>query len=209
MPSLVLSIISLHWLGILMPGPDFALILRNSTIFSRKNGLATALGLSLGMACLAILAAFLLPYGLHFLPQLYLGIKYFGAGYLFYLSYKIFSSIHKNDELATFENLNNNPRGFSKDFWEGLFCTLLNPKVLVFFIAIFTSMAQQIDPSWKIIIILEFIFATFLWFGGLSILLTSRYSKKIFNKIGNFQRNVSVCTGCFFILFGLLILFKT
>jgi threonine/homoserine/homoserine lactone efflux protein len=48
LPSIAaLTVIQL--LGLMSPGPDFAVVVRNSLIYSRKTAVLTAIGVSLGI----------------------------------------------------------------------------------------------------------------------------------------------------------------
>ena len=48
LPSIAaLTVIQL--LGVMSPGPDFAVVVRNSLIYTRKIGVLTALGVSVGL----------------------------------------------------------------------------------------------------------------------------------------------------------------
>src|SRR3989344_5836798 len=44
-----ITVAVLHFLALMSPGPDFIMVTRNSLSYSRKVGILTALGLSLGM----------------------------------------------------------------------------------------------------------------------------------------------------------------
>src|SRR3990167_823924 len=47
--SSILSLVGLVMIALISPGPDFAIVVRNSLIYSRKTGLFTALGIALGI----------------------------------------------------------------------------------------------------------------------------------------------------------------
>lgn len=76
------------------PGPDFALVLRNSVLYSRKLALYTVLGITLGL--FVHLGYVLL--GLSFLMStsdiFFISLKYIGASYLFFLGVKSLLSPH-------------------------------------------------------------------------------------------------------------------
>ena len=41
-----ITVISIHILGAMLPGPDFVLVTRNSLVFSRRSAILTALGIA-------------------------------------------------------------------------------------------------------------------------------------------------------------------
>src|SRR5689334_16017979 len=86
LPSII-SIAALVMVAVISPGPDFAVVVKNSLIYSRKTALLTALGVALGN--LVHVTYTLLGLGLLIgdYPWLLLGIKYCGASYLLYIGY--------------------------------------------------------------------------------------------------------------------------
>lgn len=82
-------------LGAVTPGPDFIMIVRNSTGYGSKVGFKTALGVCVG--CFITLSYILVGVGVIFneIPILKEIIKYAGALYLFYLGTK--SLLYRRD----------------------------------------------------------------------------------------------------------------
>ena len=111
----------------LMPGPDILFVV-NQSLDNRKNGIMTSLGLCTGL----IFHTMFLVFGLSALIEtnkaLIIFLKYFGAIYLFYLAYL---EIKSENKINTTLN--------SKLFLRGLYMNLINPKVLIFFIAYFPN----------------------------------------------------------------------
>ncbi|HAT8180793.1 TPA: lysine transporter LysE, partial [Legionella pneumophila] len=46
--TLLLPLIILVFISLISPGPDFAITVKNSLVYSRRSGLLTALGIALG-----------------------------------------------------------------------------------------------------------------------------------------------------------------
>ena len=90
-------IYTIFLLGAISPGPDFIMILRNSTGFGSKIGFKTALGISIG--CLITLSYILVGIGAVFnqFPILKEIVKYIGALYLFYLGVKSLRYRYENE----------------------------------------------------------------------------------------------------------------
>lgn len=85
-----LTVALVHFLAVVSPGPDFAMVTRNSIIYSRKTGIYTSIGIAVGI--LVHVAYSLLGIGFIIAKSIVLFniIKFIGAGYLIYIGYKSF-----------------------------------------------------------------------------------------------------------------------
>ena len=111
----------------LMPGPDILFVI-NQSLDKKKNGIITSLGLCTGLIFHTMFLAFGLSALINSNKDLITFLKYFGTIYLFYLAYLEIKSVNKINK-----SLN------SKLFLRGLYMNLINPKVLIFFIAYFPN----------------------------------------------------------------------
>jgi len=111
----------------LMPGPDILFVV-NQSLDKKKNGIITSLGLCTGLIFHTMFLAFGLSVLINTNKDLMTFLKYFGTMYLFYLAYLEIKSVNKINK-----SLN------SKLFLRGLYMNLINPKVLIFFIAYFPN----------------------------------------------------------------------
>lgn len=132
-------------LGLLSPGPDFLLILRNSIGPTSARGLGTAYGITLGLAVqmLAIALGFAaLP------PRAQHLIQLAGAAYLAWLGLR--ALLARADSPAV-ETGRGPDSGARSGFRDGLVCNLTNPKAFLFFVGLF---AQVVPPDaslgWRI-----------------------------------------------------------
>lgn len=179
-----LLVASIHLLAVMSPGPDFAMVLRNSLVYSRRVGLLAAVGLGLGIALHVTYS--LLGIGLIISQSVMLfnAIKLLGAGYLIYIGVKsLFAKKSKSNddaqELASKKELS--------DFAAirlGFLTNALNPKATLFFLALFT---QVINPETagivKVLYGLEMSIATFLWFSVVALLLTHKRINRLFSSV--------------------------
>lgn len=135
--TLILAI-TISFLGMISPGPDFFLILKNSLSYNRKIALLTCLGVIMAILihmsyCVAGIAILIAT-----IPLLYNGLCYAGATYLLWLGIK--ALLAKNTRIAYIGQQSNTKCISAKSaFMQGLFCNLLNPKATLFFLAIFTQ----------------------------------------------------------------------
>jgi RhtB (resistance to homoserine/threonine) family protein len=174
-------VVGVHFLALMSPGPDFAMVLRNSLVYSRRVGIMAALGLGLGT--LLHVTYSLLGIGLIISQSIVLFnvIKLLGAGYLIYVGIKsLLAKKPAIDNLA--EELQNNEdiSNFAA-IRLGFLTNALNPKATLFFLALFT---QVISPTTGVFVKafygLEMSVATVVWFSVVALLLTHPRVNKAF-----------------------------
>ena len=112
----------------LIPGPDIIFVL-NQSLENKKSGLLISIGLCSGLVIHTLILVFGLSVFIETNEYLINYLKYFGTLYLFYLAYAELKTKFNVD--AKFENTNL--------FFRGLYMNLVNPKVLLFFIAYFPN----------------------------------------------------------------------
>ncbi len=126
-------------LGLLSPGPDFVLILRNSLGPTAARGLGTAAGIALGLA-VQVLAISL---GFAALPAVAMrALQLVGAAYLAWLGVRALL-VRGAPAPATASGPAQVP-GAHSGFIDGLVCNLTNPKAFLFFVGLF---AQVLPPG--------------------------------------------------------------
>lgn len=166
-----LSISLLILLAAISPGPDFAMVTKNSLLYSRKHGIYSALGISLSLLihtiyCVLGLAAVISQSLLAFSV-----IKYIGAAYLTYIGAK---SLLAKREQTTFSAAQTQKHMTHKQaFYQGLLGNLLNPKAIMFLLAFFTLVVKPGVSVWiEFAYGLDIAIIHMLWFSLLSIMLT-------------------------------------
>jgi RhtB (resistance to homoserine/threonine) family protein len=172
----LITVAIIHLLAVMSPGPDFALISRNSFVYSRKTGIYSAIGLALGI--LVHVAYSLIGIGLIISKSIILfsTIKLLGAAYLIFIGYKSLKSKLNNlsqEQLSKTRDLDR----FSA-IKMGFLTNALNPKVTLFFLSIFT---QVIDPQTpfaiRLLFGLEMSSMTFVWFSFVATILSHQAIK--------------------------------
>jgi threonine/homoserine/homoserine lactone efflux protein len=81
----LLGFVGVSLIIIVTPGPDTAIIIRNTLVGGRRAGVYTALGIGCGQLVWALAAGMGMVAVLISCAPLFLGIKYAGAAYLVYL----------------------------------------------------------------------------------------------------------------------------
>lgn len=114
------------------PGPDNIYVLTQSLVHGAKSGIAVTAGLISGCIVHTTLLAFGVSAVIRASPALFYGIKVVGALYLFYLAYMVFRS---SSEIAFSEDAPK--KSYGSLFKTGVIMNLVNPKVMIFFLAFF------------------------------------------------------------------------
>ena len=165
------------------PGPAFVALVRNAMAHDRKIGVATALGLALGVAIHVTLVLGGIALVVTQSVLLFNVIKYGGAGYLIYVGVKALRTGGKRVVVETDEE-NVQCITVLQAVFQGFWTNLLNPKAVVFFTAVF---AQFIHPSMSFSAQMLYgctpVFVEFLWFSGLAIILTNMSIKRRFMNV--------------------------
>lgn len=128
------------------PGPDVMYVLSQSISKGYKYGLAAAIGLSAGLMFHTTLLAFGISGIITSTPWLFKGIKIFGALYLLWIAYNIFRS----DAVFRLEAKGSVADKPWKNVFQGLVMNILNPKVMLFFLALFPTFIRHDEANIKI-----------------------------------------------------------
>ena len=181
-------------LGAMSPGPSMAVVINNAIFKGRYNGILTAIGHGIGIAVYATFAV--LGLGLIIKTNIFIftGLKILSIIFLIIIGVK---SIF-NKEKFNFEKKDIKKNTIS--FLQGFSISILNPKILVWFIAIYSqfmstdnellfniylvSIAGIIDACWYIILSLAVTTASALSFFQTKITLIQRIQGFFFIALG-------------------------
>lgn len=204
----LLLVSGIHWLAVMSPGPDFAMVMRNSLVYSRRTGILAALGLGLGI--LLHVTYSLLGIGLLISKSILLfnTVKLLGAGYLIYIGLK--SLLSKKDVHPLEGDIA--PATEAKDLTTfqairlGFLINALNPKATLFFLALFTQVINPQTPlGIKILYGSEMSVATFVWFAFVATILTHKTVNRAFAHI---KRYLEKAFGVILVGLGLKVAFQ-
>ncbi len=166
----LLAFIGISLLVIIAPGPDTALVTRNSLFGGRRSGMFSAAGVVTGLATWTVatsagVAALLLAS-----EPAFLAVKLVGAAYLFFLGAQairaaVFSKMEK--AAATVDR----PRRAMRPvvaYRQGVISNLGNPKIAVFFTSLLPQFTTGAHTSFSALLGLGlvFCFLTLLWLLG-------------------------------------------
>jgi RhtB (resistance to homoserine/threonine) family protein len=189
-------------LAIISPGPDFIIVTKNSLNYSRIAGIYTALGVSFGAMLLAAISVLGLVIVIMKSVMLFNILKFAGAIYLIYLGFKTFFIVSKLNASSASNNINSSALISNLEaFKQGFLCATLNPKAMLFFTALFTTIFElHILYLLKIAYAVEVTFLYFIWFVLLSYLITQPTIRLALDKV---QFYINKILGVFLILLGI------
>ena len=179
----------------LMPGPDIFFVI-NQSLEDKKSGLLVSFGLCSGLVVHTLLLALGLSVIIEQNDNVIMFFKYFGSFYLFYLASQEF----KKDSVIS-------ERKKENFYLRGVYMNLINPKVLIFFLAYFPNFlfSETISISYQFIILgAIFIIQALIVFSIVS--LTSNRLISIF-KVDSKNKKITYLKSFIFVLIGLSILF--
>jgi len=130
----------------LTPGVDTVLVMRNSARGGGTDGLATSLGICLGLYLHAFISAAGLSAILLGSAELFLLLKIAGAGYLIYLGIQSLRSAWANKSLRVGSPSVVLKVPLTQSLREGFLSNVLNPKPIVFYMAF---LPQFINPDYS------------------------------------------------------------
>ena len=153
---------------ILSPGPDTLYVLSRSVGEGRLSGIVAALGISAGLCVHVGAAALGLSQLFDYAPVAYDVVRWAGVAYLLYLAWRAFTG----DTAPLSVSAGTEQKRLRRAFSEAALTNLLNPKIIVFFIAFLPQFANPARGQVALQIVLLggiFIVAGFIWLGGLAL----------------------------------------
>ena len=149
-------------MGAISPGPSLAVVIRNTISGGRFQGVMTGIGHGIGIGIYAFMAVMGLSSLLINNENIFKTFQLAGAFILLWIAYKMI--INKPLEVSNEKLIR------KKGFIEGFMIAFLNPKILVFLVAVFSQfissdinileraiiaiMASAIDMAWYVLVAL-------------------------------------------------------
>ena len=119
-------------MGAISPGPSLVVVLRNTISGGRMQGIMTGIGHGIGFGIYAFIAVMGLSSVLLANEQLFNLLQVLGALVLTWLALQLIA--HKQSDLS----VKYEESGY-RGFFEGFMIAFLNPKILVFLVAVFSQ----------------------------------------------------------------------
>ncbi len=135
LPFLVVAVVV-----VITPGVDMALVTKNALVHGRRQALATAFGINLGITVWTVAAALGVAAAVQASAEAFAVIKFAGALYLVYLGAQALRAArHAHGETP----LVGSQLGTAGAFRQGLVSNLLNPKIAVFFTSLLPQFVEH------------------------------------------------------------------
>ncbi|EYC50576.1 lysine transporter LysE [Hylemonella gracilis str. Niagara R] len=173
----LLSVALITVLAVVSPGPDFAMVTRNSFAHGRKAGLLASLGIALGVQVHVFYTVFGIAIVIAHTPLAFAFMKYAGAAYLIYVGFKSYTN--KTPMSLSLEQ--------AADAWSpwaalrsGFLTNALNPKTMLFVVSTYTQVVRP-ESSLGLNLAYGFFmsFAHWAWFSLVAVFFSSDGLRRI------------------------------
>tara|TARA_Y100000741_G_C18212213_1_gene542179 strand:+ start:221 stop:835 length:615 start_codon:yes stop_codon:yes gene_type:complete len=186
-------------LGAMSPGPSLALIIYNSVNKNRTAGIVAAIAHGLGIFVYATVTVVTLDFILQYNETIFFIIQILGSVFLIFLGLIFLFQSNNNDEIK-------NDKYKSNAFTQGFVIAIINPKILVWFVAIYSQFitlnSNFLD---SIILILTPSLIDAIWYSFVAVLVTSYGLKDILYKKINIIKKI---IGTLLILIALTLIYS-
>ena len=183
--------------GAMSPGPSLALVIRNSTKFSRIAGLMTAIGHGLGMGIYAVFAVTGLVIVITTNEYLFQLIQILGICFLLYFGIQFI--LQKSNEIIIDDKQKN-----INSFIQGFSISILNPKILIWFAAIFSQFVSVNGTfTSNSILVLTASIIDCIWYVIVALVVTSYGLNNFFQKRIDIVQKIS---GFILVLIGIILI---
>lgn len=184
-----LTIALVHILAVASPGPDFAVVVRQSVLRGKTLGLYTSVGIGLGI--LVHVAYCLIGLGMIISQSILLfnAIKYLGAAYLVYIGLSALLSKQSHSKVLTTPKLETQTN--RQALLLGFLTNALNPKATIFFLAVFSVV---VNPNTPILVQLAYglwmVVSSIAWFSLVTIFFSGEKVRSAFERTGHWFEKV-------------------
>jgi RhtB (resistance to homoserine/threonine) family protein len=134
-----------HLLAAASPGPDFALVTRQSLLHGRKAGICASLGISFGLSIHILYSTAGLAAVIAHSAEWMSIIKVAGGTYLVFLGINGLRTKQRKEDFSKAAHAVENG-SLLRHVTTGFFCNALNPKAPVYFLSLFTVVLSPDMP---------------------------------------------------------------
>ncbi|HFP7023144.1 TPA: LysE family translocator [Acinetobacter baumannii] len=185
-----LTLALIHFMAVILPGPDFVITVRQSVCYGYLIGCLTAIGIGVGIS----VHVFYTLVGIGFLIQqsewFMSLIRTAGAAYLVYLGWQCLRS-QPNTTIEINGQAGSDTPSLFKAFTMGFLTNALNPKATIFFLAIFTTIVSTTTPmKVQVFYGIWMCMVNAIWFMVVSVLFAQPIVRKRFLEFGVYFERV-------------------
>jgi threonine/homoserine/homoserine lactone efflux protein len=169
--ALFFTVALAHLLAVMSPGPDLAMVTRQTLAYGRTVGTWTALGIGSGISFHVAWAMFGMGWMLERFPMLLDILRYGGALFLLYMGSQAIRA--RPSTADTSGNEKAEAGSNAHHFGIGVLTNVLNPKALLFFMALCSAIITSTTPVWlRLVLGLWMVVSTAAWFSMVSFTLS-------------------------------------
>lgn len=187
-----------HLIALTSPGPDTAVVLRQVSLYGRKEGYKTSIGIGIGIYIHCVLAV----NGISLIiisNDLYkFMISLVGGAYILFLGISMLKSDLREVPVVQNKSLEN-----ANSILNGLITNIFNVKAFLFFVSLFAVLIDGLSSFYFYIYPIYFAITSSLWFMLLSYLTTISTNKSL-NIYSNtyiaYIMSITLCLIAIFIL---------
>ena len=196
-----IKIFTVCLLGAMSPGPSMVVVINNAVFKNRFHGILTSLGHGIGIGLYALFAVLGIALIIKTNIFVFNTIKMLSIIFLIYLGFK--SIVTSDDQLDFNEK---NFKGSMTSFFQGLSISLLNPKIFIWFLAIYSQfMSVENGIIFNTYLILTAGIVDTIWYVTLTYLVTSMMAVDLIKaKLKLLKKFI----GCIFIIIGFLLILE-
>ena len=198
--SMWLGLLAICALGAISPGPSLAMVVRHTLGGGRGHGIACAWAHSIGIAIYALITLLGLAALLKHYPLVFNGIALAGGLYLAWLGWKALTAKGgMQQKLAGGE-----PVSLLAAARDGFAISLLNPKIMLFFMALFSQFVMAAQHSGgKSLIVLTPLVVDGLWYTVIAFMLSQ---PKVLDKLRAKAQLIDKLTGIVLLLLAVRVI---
>lgn len=194
------SLMAVFSFAIVAPGADTAMVMRQAMVHGRRAAILTSIGI--GTSLMFHVTYTILGLGIVISQSLLLFgiIKWVGAAYLLYIGVMALKAGQTDLEPARIDDAGSRQSAF-RAFGLGFLANALNPKPVLFFLSIFSTLVSASTPgAVKFSYGLVMASCLIAWFVGVSFFMTTPRMRAVFSRMSKWINRAS---GLVFIAFGL------
>lgn len=186
-----LTVVLVHLLAVASPGPDFAIVMRQSLVAGRRAALWTSIGIGAGILVHVAYTLLGLGWIISQSIQVFSLVKLVGAGYLLYIGWKSLRAAPADPAENGVAGQRPAEYPISQALRIGFLTNALNPKATLFFLSLFSVIIQPDTPQTvQLGYGLYMSLATGIWFCGLSLVLSQRHVRRGFARFGHWTERL-------------------
>ncbi len=223
-----LTLASVHFVAMAAPGPDFTLVVSQSVRNGRAAGIWVALGIAAGLALHVLYTVLGVGALMHTTPWLLNVARGLGAAYIMFIAWQMLRArpadgtgslaapaVPRSESAESPREAERGverrppptvPHSSLKLFSMGFLTNATNPKVTLFFLAIFTSVVSARTPMWaQIGYGLWMIMVNAIWFSLVASFFSTQRVRALFMRLGHWFERLM---GALLMLFALRLLWE-